>query len=65
MERNQHAQFEEASRHLSVRFIVRGHWRNQWYPSEGRNKPIWIMPYVKGPDGAPVTGGTKLYNVAR
>lgn len=60
-----HREFNETSRHVSVRFIVRGHWRNQWYPSEGRNKPIWIMPYVKGPDGAPVQSPTKLFNIAR
>jgi len=27
---------------------VRGHWRNQWYPSIQGNKRKWIRPYVKG-----------------
>ena len=27
---------------------VRGHWRNQWYPSIQDNKRKWIRPYVKG-----------------
>jgi hypothetical protein len=27
---------------------VRGHWRNQWYPSLQDNKRKWIRPYVKG-----------------
>lgn len=29
-------------------WIVRGHWRNQWYAKEGVNKPIWMSPYWKG-----------------
>jgi hypothetical protein len=43
------------------RWVVRGHWRKQWYPSQGRNVPIWITPYVKGPDGAPLLAGEKVY----
>jgi hypothetical protein len=40
----------------SHRFIVSGHWRNQPYPSEGENvhRQIWISPYVKGPEDAPL-----------
>jgi hypothetical protein len=38
-----------------------GHWRKQWYPSQERNVPIWISPYVKGPDGAPLLAGEKVY----
>jgi hypothetical protein len=29
-------------------WLVRGHWRNQWYPKEGVNKPKWMNPYWKG-----------------
>ena len=29
-------------------YWVRGHWRNQWYPSIQDHKRKWIMPYVKG-----------------
>ena len=36
--------------HLTHRFMVSGHWRQQWYPSEGRHKQKWIAPYIKGPD---------------
>lgn len=43
------------------RWVVRGHWRNQWYASQERNVPIWISPYVKGPDGAPLLAGEKVY----
>lgn len=34
----------------SHRWIVGGHWRDQWYPSLGRHRQIWISPYVKGPE---------------
>lgn len=36
------------------RWIVRGHWRNQFYPSQGLHMPKWIEPFVKGPAGAPL-----------
>lgn len=35
------------------RWMVRGHWTPQWYPSLGVHKKIWIEPYVKGPIGKP------------
>lgn len=38
----------------SHRFIVGGHWRNQWYPSGQVHRQIWISPYVKGPDDKPL-----------
>ena len=38
----------------SCRWLVRGHWRSQWYPSEGKHKPAFVHPYVKGPDDKPL-----------
>lgn len=32
------------------RWIVGGHWRNQWYPSINMHRQIWISDFVKGPD---------------
>lgn len=37
----------------SCRFLVSGHWRNQWCPSVGHHRQTWIAPYVKGPDDKP------------
>ena len=43
---------------LDHRIVVRGHWRNQWYPSLGpvdspdSHRLIWIEPHVKGPEDA-------------
>lgn len=38
----------------SCRWLVRGHWREQWYPSLGIHQPKWILPYVKGPEDKPL-----------
>jgi len=49
---------EPSGEHRSVawshRWLVSGHWRNQWFPSLGRHRQIWIHPYVKGPDDLPL-----------
>lgn len=46
-------------------WIVRGHWRQQWYPTISDNRPVWIPPHLKGPDGAPLLGGEKVYDWRR
>jgi hypothetical protein len=35
---------------LQVQFDVTGHYRQQWYPSEGKHRTIWIESYTKGKD---------------
>lgn len=42
-------------------WMVRGHWRRHWYPSIKQHRPLFIAPYIKGPDGAPLLGGEKVY----
>jgi hypothetical protein len=49
----------------SCRWIVRRHIRNHWCPAEGRHKPIWIEPYIKGPEDKPLKSATKLFAVVR
>lgn len=49
----------------SCQWIVRGHWRNQWYPSLTKNQPIWINPYLKGPEDKPLRNPGKLFAVVR
>jgi hypothetical protein len=55
----------ETDREYHHRWIVRGHWRQQWYPSRGVNRPIWIAPHIKGPEDAPLLGGEKVYALKR
>lgn len=50
----------------SHRWIVRGHVRQQYYPSIGQHLPIWIHPHIKGPEDAPLKPrATPLFVVAR
>lgn len=47
--------------HYSHRFLVSGHWRNQWYPSERTHRQKWIPSYVKGPADAPLKLKKKVW----
>jgi hypothetical protein len=45
------------------RWLVSGHLRAQWYPSEQAHHLIWVAPYMKGPEDAPFLD--HVYKVAR
>jgi hypothetical protein len=49
-----------SSREWQHRWIVRGHWRRQWYPTLNAHRPRWIAPYLKGPTSAPLLRGEKV-----
>lgn len=51
----------EARRDYQHQWIVRGHWRQQWYPLRQVHRPVWIAPHIKGPEGAPLIGGEKVH----
>jgi hypothetical protein len=36
------------------RWLVRGHWRNQWFPSLKAHRQIYIHDYIKGPEDKPL-----------
>jgi len=38
----------------SCRWIVRGHWRQQWCSASREHRPVWVTAHVKGPDGKPL-----------
>ena len=38
----------------SHRWMVRGHWRNQWYSKEQTHKIKFVKPHIKGPEGKPL-----------
>jgi hypothetical protein len=53
-------------REYHCQWLVGAHWRNQYYPSEGRHKPVYILPYVKGDPSKPFKPpGEKVYAVVR
>jgi hypothetical protein len=67
LRRGRSGPYEETGRSLEVRFVVRGHWRNQ--PYGPRDDPyyrqIWIAPYVKGPEDAPLRLTTRAWEFVR
>lgn len=49
---------EQEARSYTRRWLVRGHWRQQACgPRRSQRKPVWIAPYVKGPEGTPLVVG--------
>ena len=50
---------------LTKRFVVRGHWRNQWYPSTETHRAIWILSHLKGPEHMKVENPEVIFNVSR
>lgn len=55
------AAYAGTTRAYRHRWMVKGHWRQQWYPSLGMHRPVWVAPYVKGPEGAPLLTGEKVH----
>lgn len=55
----------ESDREYHHQWIVRGHWRQQWHPKRQVHRPVWIAPHIKGPEGAPLIGGEKVYALKR
>lgn len=65
-EQGDHVPHEHGEASYSHRFIVSGHWRQQWYPSIQGHRQIWISPYVKGPEDQPlVVRPRRVFNVVR
>jgi hypothetical protein len=56
---------DQSDREWHHQWIVRGHWRQQWLPSRSVHRPTWIAPHIKGPEGAPMLGGEKVYALKR
>jgi hypothetical protein len=52
-------------RGYAVQFVVRGFWRNQYYPSRSVHAPKWIDSYLKGPKDAPLKHAMRIYAVTR
>lgn len=59
------ARHDGSSREYHHQWVVRGHWRQQWYPSREVHRPVWIAPHVKGPEDAPLLGGEKVHAWSR
>ena len=53
------------TRTYSIRFVVHGFWRNQWYAKRAVHAPKWIASYVKGPKDAPLKETIRGFSVTR
>ena len=49
----------------SHRWLVSGHWRNQWCPRSDSHRQTWIASYVKGPDDKPLVVKETAYRLIR
>lgn len=64
--RHDSASDSERSVEWQCRWLVRGHWRKQYYQKAQRHVPIFIEPYVKGPDDKPMkTPSPTVFAVTR
>lgn len=55
----------ESTIEYSHRWIVRPHWRQQWYPSQQRHAPRWIPAHIKGPEDRPLLVKDRVFHVSR
>ena len=54
----------ESTVEWASRWVVRGHWRWQAHGvGRAERKRLWIDPYIKGPEDAPLVVSTKVYDV--
>ena len=69
LRRTQHTKGQPTggSTEWACRWFVKGHWRSQYYARTQQNRPLWIMPYMKGPEDKPLKGnkGITLFHVTR
>jgi len=67
LRRAKNPQYEGEEREVewSHRWMVQGHWRNQWYPSEKVHRQIWIAPHIKGPEDKPIIWKRRAFELIR
>lgn len=51
---------EPTGRHVTVRSLVRGHWKRAYRPSVQDHRLVYVAPHIRGPEGAPLLGGEKV-----
>jgi hypothetical protein len=64
-EGERHYDEEGESPEWKHKWLVRGHWRRQWYPSIKEHRQVWIAPYVKGPEHLPLKLTKRVFEFTR
>jgi hypothetical protein len=51
----------------TCRFLVRGHWHNYWVGPKANQHLLakYVLPYEKGPEGAPLVKRNKIFSLER
>lgn len=61
-----HPDAERDAVEWSCRWVVSGHWRQQFYASSGEHRPVFVLPYIKGPEDRPLKAtAERVFVVAR
>ena len=47
--------------HRTTQWVVRGHWRHQWYPASQDHKPLWISSHRAGATDGPMLRRDKVF----
>ncbi len=63
--RSKGARPDETDIEWSHRWLVSGHWRNQWYSKNQTHRLKWIAAHVKGPDDMPLVVKDRIVRVDR
>lgn len=65
-EYQQRDESHDAHIEYTCQWLVRGHWRQQFFPGSGEHRPLWIAPHIKGPSDKPLKAPTiTAYEVVR
>jgi hypothetical protein len=65
-EHQQHDESHAVAVEWSCQWLVRGHWRQQYFPASNEHRPLWIEPHIKGPSDKPLKAPTiTAYEVVR
>jgi hypothetical protein len=65
LRRSKRATVNEQHVDWASRWIVRGHWRNQWYPSEKCHRQRYVPAYIKGPSDKPLRVSDRVVEFIR
>lgn len=63
--RNGHQQGASEAVEWSCQWAVAGHWKHHWYARSKEHRPIWIAPFIKGPDDKPFKQPSRVFAVVR
>jgi hypothetical protein len=55
----------DGEKRYHFQWLVRGHWRNQWYPSLKQHRQKWVSDYWKGDPNDPIKFTERVFDFKR